>query len=123
MQSRTLYPLSNLVKLTCKEHDFVDRINKQTKKKRRKKNNKEKKIKIIESWILQYQQQRMLTCKDWGRKLGRGAPPPHHLLNLWVQMEDQHLLRQDPPMGVAACMAGAGVTPPGETHFLLVNIL
>ena len=41
----------------------------------------------------------MLTCKDWGRKLGRGAPQPHHHLNLWIQVEEDHLLQQDPPRG------------------------
>ena len=76
-----------------------------------------KKIKI-KSWILQYREQWVLTCKDRGRKLGRGAPPPHHLLNLLVQTED-HLLQQDPPMGVGLHATGAGMTPAGETPFLL----
>ena len=41
-----------------------------------------------------------------GPQTGQGSAPPHHLLNLWVQTEDHHLLQQDPPMGVGAFMCG-----------------
>ena len=76
---------------------------------------------IVESWKFQWHLW-MLTCKDWGCKLGKGAPQPHHHQNLWVQKEDQHLRGRNHQWKGAACMAGAGVTPPGETPFLLVYI-